>query len=276
MKRIPCGYTCGPQRTGKRQACFVRLLRTSSAFTRQHATTTTALSPQTMTSNLSQRCARTFFRSCCHKNYPSPGTGSAGKLHGLRLLLPASFALLLAGCVTGERLTITLPYSRITTFKAASSHNLYVQTFEDVRKERQIGVVEHKPTGEFITVKAPAFSDQNVGRWVAEAAATELRAAGHSVTVADNAPSEPPAFKISGQVLEAWGQSNGAGRARVKVKFTVTGSGSALLEKEYAGGAVVDLLSAAPGPHHVAKAFRVALQDLMKKAVPDVLAVLER
>lgn len=179
------------------------------------------------------------------------------------------------GCATSSGpATVVLRYEPVTKLRVASPATLTVISFADRREKAEVGSIFLLHTVPGFYDKKTVSSDQAVGDWVSSALRSELRRAGHTVRppVANDTANQGTGVVISGEVLEAAGKSLGnGGRADVRIKIVVQKSGTDVFSKEYeATGRSGDF--ARDG---LQRAYTIALQKLLEKAMPELLQVLE-
>jgi outer membrane lipoprotein SlyB len=175
-------------------------------------------------------------------------------------------ALSLSGCAFGDR-NVSLRYESRLQQKAAKPHTVSVQTFSDKRDRREVGRVRNG----YGMVTAKVYAEgQNVGAWVADALAAELRAAGCKVVRGGSAPAT-----ISGTVTDAFGDLVFMINANVEATMTMKRGGAVLLEKRFSGSNASKLAWNGSGREYE-EGLNRALQDWMEQAVPEILKALDR
>lgn len=172
----------------------------------------------------------------------------------------------LSGCAFGDR-KLTLSYEPRLTAKASKPHVVNVQTFADRRDRQEVGRVRNGYGMVTAKVYAPG---QNVGAWVADALAAELRAAGCKVVRDGSAPAN-----ISGTVTDAFGDLVFMINANVDGDITVKRGGAVVLQKRYKGTNAAKLAWTGSGGEYQ-EGLKRALQDLLEQAVPEILRALEK
>jgi uncharacterized lipoprotein YajG len=181
-------------------------------------------------------------------------------------LLALLAVLNLAGCAFGDR-KVTLGYQNTLTAKAAKPHVVTVQSFSEHRDRREVGRVRNAYG--MVTAKVYA-GGQNVGAWVADALASELRAAGCNVVRDGNG-----ATSITGTVTDAFADVFFTINANVDATITVKRNGGVLLQKQFSGKNNAKVAWTASG-HEYEEGLKRALQDLMEQAVPEILKALDK
>jgi hypothetical protein len=178
-------------------------------------------------------------------------------------------ATIFFGCAFGTR-NIALRYEPSLTVKGANGKSIAIIKFEDIRENKDVGEVRNGYGMKTGKVKA---KDQDVGAWVANALADELKRAGYNISKFTDAA--PPEFTIaiSGSVPEAYTKMFLNSRATVRANITVKKVGVVVLNKEYTGKASTLAWTASTGEYE--KVLENALKEIMKQAVPEVIAAIQ-
>ncbi|MFA4889845.1 MAG: YajG family lipoprotein [Candidatus Omnitrophota bacterium] len=169
-----------------------------------------------------------------------------------------------SGCAFGNRY-ISLQYQPVTTLSVAIKQNVAIVKFTDTREKPELGEMRN---GYGMKTADVLAKDQDVGAWVANALSDELIRAGYNVQkFSDAAPSDAEVV-ISGSVPEAYVKMYMTYSGTVRVSVTVTKSGVVVLNKEYTGHARGLAMLCSTGDYE--NMLKRALQDIMKKMIPDI------
>ena len=174
-----------------------------------------------------------------------------------------------SGCALGNR-HIALKYVAVGETLSATGQKVAITQFVDLREKKDVGEVRNAYGMKTARVIA---DNQDVGAWVANAMTTELTQAGFEVEKFTDVV--PPEYKIqiSGVVSEAYAKMYMNATAQITANINITRSGVAVLSKEYSGKKAVLAVFVSTGEYE--NAMQGALQDLMKKCLPDVLEALK-
>jgi len=173
------------------------------------------------------------------------------------------------GCAFGDR-NVALKYTPVTKISARALPDVAVVKLADVRSREEVGEVRNGYGMKTATVWA---RNQDVGAWVANALCQELTGVGCRVEKYEDAPPPGADASVTGEVTEVYAKMFMSSRATVKADLCVQKAGVVVLNEEYTGKHSVLALTASTGEYE--KVLQGALQDLMKKAVPEIVAALE-
>lgn len=168
-----------------------------------------------------------------------------------------------SGCAFGNRY-ISLQYQPVTTLSVAIKQNVAIVKFTDTREKPELGEMRNS----FVKTADVLAKDQDVGAWVANALSDELIKAGYNVQKFSDAAPSDAVVVISGSVPEAYVKMYMTYSGTVRVSATVTKSGVVVLNKEYTGHAGGLAMVCSTGDYE--KMLKQALQDIMKKMIPDI------
>jgi len=187
----------------------------------------------------------------------------------LCLAMGAVFVAGGVGCALGDR-NIALRYAPIVEAKASGQPAAAIVKFEDDKKKVEVGEVRNA----YGMIMAKVYAkDQDIGAWAANALAAELEKAGVKGTKYQDAAPPDATVAITGTVTEAYIKMYMSSRASVKMSVVVTKARVPVLNKEYTGKGAVLALLASTGEYE--NVMLLAMQDLMKKLVPDVIKAIE-
>jgi hypothetical protein len=186
-------------------------------------------------------------------------------LHAYMVAAICVCSLVVSGCASQRR--ISLDYQPIGQQKAAAPLTVAVMKFADRRADKTVGMISGPSMAKMSLVPS---GEKDAGQWIAGAMAAELSQAGLQVTVA----SPGTVVTIMGNVIDVNVRTNAGIKAVVTTDVIVITGGVAVLARQYTGSFSV-APSAAPTVDDCRGALESALQDAMKKAVPEVLAAIE-
>jgi hypothetical protein len=181
------------------------------------------------------------------------------KTHHLLMLVGA---ISLSSCAFGDR-NVRLEYETTTSVKASKPASVSIAKFADSRGLVEYGRVRNGYG--MVTAKVLAQPGQDGGEWVAAALASELEKAGCKVSRGGSGAS----VTISGTLHEAFGDVYMTINTGVGVTITVKKGGATVLNKRYDGKNVKVAWAASSSEYQ--SGLKLALQDLMTQAIPDVL-----
>jgi hypothetical protein len=174
-----------------------------------------------------------------------------------------------AGCALGDR-NISLLYDTVASESPGSGKTVAVVKFKEMRQRQEVGEVRNGYGMKLAKVYA---KDQDVGAWVANALCSELENSGISVNKFEDAAPPSASIVIEGTVPEAYVKMYMTRRGTVRTHVVVTKAGVTVLDREYAGTSSALTWVASSGEYE--SSLKLALQDLMKKLVPDIVRALE-
>ena len=171
------------------------------------------------------------------------------------------------GCALGDR-SIALTYEPVTATPAAKAEKATIAKFDDLRSEKQI--VGEVRNGYGMIMAHVLIKDQDAGAWVSNALCSELQKDGCTVVTVTDAAQTRNGLGITGSIQELYTKMYMTYDCTVRVKITATRAGIPMLNKEYVGkGSGLAVLCTS---QEYEAAVRQALQDVMKQAVPEILA----
>lgn len=188
------------------------------------------------------------------------------KASNLILLSSIAVAMLLSGCAFGDR-KIALKYAPVARTGTPKGQKVAVVKFADRRDKTEIGEVRNGYGMKTATVYA---QDQDLGAWAANALSDELTRSGFEVQKFNDAAPPDIAIGITGFVPEAYMKMHMKQHATVRVNLTVQKAGVVALNKEYQGQSSSLAWTASTGEYE--NVIQRALQEVMKQAVPEVIA----
>jgi hypothetical protein len=186
-------------------------------------------------------------------------------LMGIGIMLAA----MTAGCALGDR-KIALLYKPVTKVAAGEPKNIAIVKFKDLRKNPDVGEVRN---GYGMKTARVIAEGQDVGAWVANALADELTAAGCKITKYNDIAPPDSQISITGNVLEAYTKMYMSSTCTIRATINVSKANVPVLSKEYYGKHGVLALLADTGEYE--NAMQGALQDMMKKCVPEILEAIK-
>jgi hypothetical protein len=176
-------------------------------------------------------------------------------------------SLLVSGCA-GEH-SISLGYQPVGMQKAAVPLSVAVMKFADRRTNKTMGEID----GIFgMKTSLVLPKTENAGQWMAGAMAAELTQAGLQVTL--GAVSPGTIVRIIGNVIEVHARMNDGIKAMVRADVIVMKDGMTVLAGNYTGQSAVAALAVHSADDYK-RALESAMQNAMKKAVPDILAAIQ-
>jgi hypothetical protein len=188
-------------------------------------------------------------------------------------VLSAIFACGTFGCAFGDR-RVETTYRPVMSIKARAPQAVDVPPFASKRglkNEAQIGQVRNN----FGMVTAKVFTKSgDAAGWVRRALNDELAAAGYTVNRGAT-PATPAATVINGTLEEFMSDVGFDGfSTRLRVRLVVTQYGTARLDKSFDVEDGGSGLTASAGEYQ--EVCQAALTKLMRRAVPEVIAAIER
>ncbi len=189
----------------------------------------------------------------------------------ISLLLPALLTVVfVSGCALGDR-KIALRYQPAAAATGGTGQKVAVVKFVDRRDKQEIGEVRN---GYGMKTAKVYAEGQDVGAWVANALSDELTQAGFAVQKFNDAAPPEVSIAITGFVPEAYIRMFLQERCTIRANITVQKAGVVLLNKEYQGECKKVAWTASTGEYEAA--MQGALQDLMKKSVPEIVAAIKQ
>jgi len=182
-------------------------------------------------------------------------------LMGIGIVLAA----MSAGCAMGNR-EIALTYKPVANMKGANSASIAIVKFADSRKTEEVGEVRN---GYGMKTASVYAKGQDVGAWVANAVADELTAAGYNITKYNDFAPPDSQISITGNVLEAYTKMYMSSTCTIRATINVSKGNVPVLSKEYSGKHGVLAILANTGEYE--NAMKGALQDMMKKCIPEII-----
>ena len=169
-----------------------------------------------------------------------------------------ALAFLAAACATSN--VIPLQYVALPDAKlSCDNRSVTVVTFADKRSTSAVGV---DAEGNFYP------PDRNVARWVTDALADELR--GYTCQVIQSDVAHGDGMVISGEIREALVRrvSFTTYQGRMIIQMNLTRPDGSIVMKEYVAQSEV---TDAPSKKVYAEMLREELQDIMSRAVPELI-----
>lgn len=191
----------------------------------------------------------------------------------IKLLLVAALTMpvfvTMSGCAFGDR-HVALKYEPVVEAGASKGQKIAIKKFEDLRQVKDVGEVRNAYGMKTAKVLA---DNQDVGAWVANAMSEELTRAGFQVEkFSDVIPPEYD-IQITGVATEAYTKMYFNATATIRININVNKARMSVLSKEYSGTDAVLVVAVTPGEYE--NALQGALQDLMKKCVPDIMKAIQ-
>ena len=194
-------------------------------------------------------------------------------IHGWRLILGSLLLVLMTACVYMDQ-TIRLPENGISNDQPGrrSETALIVTPVADQRQiTDHIGV---KKTA-FGIPTAKIYPDRNVAVWLRESVRTELRAAGFNIVrKGQTAPAstiELILVKFFVEPVMGWGTETFETNLAVRLRVTTAAGNST--ERDYLTRGVA--AGRDPGEKNYTPSLEQATAELMKRLVPDIMALTE-
>ena len=185
------------------------------------------------------------------------------------LTVCALLGTLSTGCAFGDR-KIALTYTPALQSTRGNGGRIAVAKFGDTRQNKL--VVGEVRNGYGLKTAKATIPNEDAGGWVANALASELEGAGYQIVKINDSTQTDEEIVVSGCLSEFYTKSYMKYRTTVKANIQVYQAGVPLLNKEYIGKCVAGV--AWYNTSEFEKVSCSALQDLMKQAVPDIVAVL--
>lgn len=193
------------------------------------------------------------------------------------LFLGVVLAAMSSGCALGDR-NIALMYKPVksmedkpeTNIEWAKSVNIAITKFQDSRTITEVGEVRNAYGMKTAKVYA---KNQDVGSWVANAIAEELAVVGFEVTKYNDIAPPNVEVSITGTVTEAYTKMYLNSTATIRAKIDVAKANVPVLSKEYIGTKAVLAMFVSTGEYE--SAMQGALQDMMKKCIPDIIKAIQ-
>lgn len=191
----------------------------------------------------------------------------------LLLLWIACFGIAIenTGCALGDR-NVTLKYKPIGGYSISGNKSVTISKFKDTRTNHQIGHVVDAHNRITASVWA---NNQDACEWITNALAEELRQAGVNVSRSGTVVREDTDIIISGEVKHIYVTRLFDSDPTIKTNITVTKNNLQILNKEYTGKGSSFLLTITMSADEYANALQNALQDMMKKVVPDIVEAIQ-
>lgn len=162
-------------------------------------------------------------------------------------------------------------YQPSVSAAGGTGQKIAVVKFVDRRDKQEVGEVRNGYGMKTATVYAEG---QDVGAWVANALSDELTRAGFDVQKFNDAAPPEITIAITGFVPEAYIKMSMQERCTIRANITVQKSGVVVLNKEYQGDFKRVAWTASTGEYETA--MQGALQELMKKAVPEIVSAVKQ
>jgi hypothetical protein len=185
------------------------------------------------------------------------------------MIISAMAVGLLSGCAFGDR-KIALRYQPIAPIGGGTGQKVAVVKFIDRRGKQEVGEVRN---GYGMKTASVYAQQQDIGAWVANALSDELSHAGFAVQKFSDAAPPDISISITGFVPEAYVQMSMQERCTVRANITVQKGGVVVLNKEYRGYISKVAWTASTGEYE--NVMQLALQELMKQAVPEIVAAIK-
>ena len=187
-------------------------------------------------------------------------------LPSVPLRVRAILLVLMAAACSGCGATrIDLRYQPIVE-GVQGSGRIVVCDLEDARPDKPVVVKYRSPIYTFRTIET---GDGDVGKWVADALASELRKAGFDVTRCGMPPKGGSEPAVTGRVsvlrLEEWPPT-----VTIRSELLVVQQGKAAINAQFSGNYTDVRATATADKSYFEQMVQAALQDLMIKAVPQI------
>jgi hypothetical protein len=176
----------------------------------------------------------------------------------------------LSGCALTNK-TIQLKYEPVVAASAGGSSPVAITTLGDRRPNRllvgEVRNMELKKTADVLVGEEGA-----VAAWVTDALRSEMQRAGFAVTRAVDPRQAAAGAVVTGDVVEFFQATDADffSRCTLRVAIKVAKEGGIVLEQEYMGKGEKKAEWSTPRE----EVATMALQDLMRRAVPDMIRAL--
>lgn len=198
---------------------------------------------------------------------------------GMSSAILVAFTLTLGGCAFGTREAVMrypprdeiglVPAAQAAAAPGSRNTAIVLAGFQDLRQDKRlVGAVRNG----FGMVTADVIVMNSVPEWVTEAAATELRNAGY--TVSPKTEGQQTAAVLSGDILNVFCDAFFTYDGQISLNVTLRRNGSDLLSKTYLGKGTSGMNWAATSEGY-AESLALALSDALKQMTADVNARLQ-
>ena len=176
-----------------------------------------------------------------------------------------------AGCAFGDR-SVRYDYKPVMSLKAATPRPVVVLPIlsgRNLTDERQIGQVRNGYG--MITAKV-LCADGDASAWVRRALSAELEQTGYSITESPVPPEQ--GVSVGGTVREFNTDMYVSFTTRLRVQFVVKRGNKTTLDKEFVVDEGGSGLVASAGEYE--ELTTAALKKLMRRAIPEIVAAIDR
>ncbi|CAN2040021.1 putative Lipoprotein [Candidatus Magnetomoraceae bacterium gMMP-15] len=176
---------------------------------------------------------------------------------------------ILEGCAIGNR-HVALTYTPVEIQKSGSAKTVAIVKFKDKRYDQKIGVVKNMYGMEMAQVLP---QDPNIDGWISNAFERELSSAGYNMQKVLNASDSNAEYVLSGEIRKVFIDMYMNYNGEIITDVLVKKNGNTILEKSFLGHSKKFALTGTASEYE--EVLREALRDLMKKAVPEIIAIIQ-